>query len=69
MALLEFARRRPAGLSQAQILPGQAIGANRQPSRIEVAAEVGRTMLILILIAVGIVALRYVLVLAHSLVQ
>ena len=35
MALLEFARRRPAGLSQAQILPGQAIGANRQPSRIE----------------------------------
>jgi hypothetical protein len=66
MALLDFARRRPAGFSYAQRPPERAVRASRQPSRVEIAIEVGKTMLILMLIALSIVALRYVLVLAHG---
>jgi hypothetical protein len=66
MALLDLTKPRPAGLSQAQPLPNRAVGANRQQSRGEIAVEVGKTMLILMLVALGIVALRYVLVLAHG---
>ena len=66
MALLDFARRRHAGLSDAQRLPDRATGVGRQQSRGEIAVEVGKTMLILVLIALGIVALRYVLVLAYG---
>jgi len=69
MALLDFARRRPAGLSHAPNRSDRAAGVGRQQSRIEIAVEIGRTMLILMLIALSIVALRYVLVLAHSVVH
>ena len=69
MALLDFARRRPAGLSQAPNRSDRAAGVCRQQSRIEIAVEIGRTMLILMLIALSIVALRYVLVVAHSVVH
>ena len=66
MASLDFARRRPAGRSDAQRLPNRATGVGRQQSRGEIAVEVGKTMLILMLIALGVVALRYVLVLAYG---
>jgi hypothetical protein len=66
MALLDLAKRRPAGLSHARRLPNRAVGANRQQSRGEIAVEVGKTMLILMLVALGIVALRYILVLAYG---
>lgn len=66
MALLDLAKRRPAGLLHAQRLPNRTVGTNRQQSRGEIAVEVGKTMLILMLVALGIVALRYVLVLAYG---
>ena len=66
MALLEFARRRPPAILDARPLPNRAVGGSRQQSRVEVAAEVGKTMLILMLIAFGIVALQYVLVFARG---
>jgi hypothetical protein len=66
MALLDLAKRRRAGLSHARRLPNRAVGTNRQQSRGEIAVEVGKTMLILMLVALGIVALRYVLVLAYG---
>ena len=69
MALLDFARRRPAGLSHAPSRSDRAAGVGRQQSRIEIVVEIGRTMLILMLIALSIVALRYVLVVAHSVVH
>jgi hypothetical protein len=53
-------------LSHAQRLPNRAVGTNRQQSRGEIAVEVGKTMLILMLVALGVVALRYVLVLAYG---
>jgi hypothetical protein len=69
MALLDFARRRPVGLLHAPSRSARAAGVGRQQSRIEIAVEIGRTMLILMLIALSIVALRYVLVVAHSVVH
>jgi hypothetical protein len=66
MALLDLAKRRPAGLSHAQRLPNRVVGTNRQQSRGEIAVEVGKTMFVLMLVALGIVALRYVLVLAYG---
>jgi len=66
MALLDFARRRPTDLSHAPGLPNRTIGASRQQSRVGIAVEVGKTILILMLIAVGIAALRCVLVVAHG---
>jgi hypothetical protein len=71
MALLEFARRRTGavGRSPTPSLPNGAAGLGRQQSRMEAAAEVGRTLLILMLVALSIVALRYALVLAHRLLQ
>jgi hypothetical protein len=66
MALLDFASRRAAGLSNAQHPPTRAVGTSRQQSRVEAAVEVGKTMLILMLVALGIVALRYALVVAYG---
>ena len=66
MALLEFGRRRPVGLSHAQRAPNRAVGAGRQQSQLDIAIEVGKTMLILMLVALGIVALRCVLILAYG---
>jgi hypothetical protein len=66
MALLEFARRQHVGLSNAQRAPNRAVGAGRQQSRLDIAIEVSKTMLILMLVAFGIVALRCVLILAYG---
>ena len=69
MALLEFARRgtRAAGLPHGPNLANRTTGIGRQQTRGEIAVEVSKTMLMLLLIALGIVALRYVLVLAYGL--
>jgi hypothetical protein len=69
MASLEFARHRPASLSHARHLPTRAFGADRSQRRLEYAIETGRTMLILMLVAAGIVGLRYVLVVAYGFLQ
>ena len=69
MARLDFARRRPSGFSHSPAVPDCPVLASPQQSRVEIAVEVGRTMLILMLIALFIVALRYVLVLAHGVVH
>jgi hypothetical protein len=66
MDLVELTRRRPAAVTNAQPMPSRTIGNRQQQSRGEVAAEVGRTMLILILIALGIVALRFILAAAYG---
>ena len=66
MALPDFTKRRTAPLSQARHLPNRAVNAGRQQSRAEILAEVGKTMLILILMGLGIVVLRYMLVLLHG---
>src|SRR6266436_9183977 len=66
MAVLNFARGRAAGLSRGPILVNRAIGVNHKQSRLRTALEVGGTLLVLMLIAVGILALRLALVLAHG---
>jgi hypothetical protein len=66
MSLPDFAKRQTVPLSPAQHLPNRAVDAGRQQSRAEIVAEVGKTMLILILMGLGIVVLRYVLVLLHG---
>jgi hypothetical protein len=62
MASLDFARRRPL-----ERLPGRAIDLQKAVGGSEVAVQVGKTVLFLMLIAAGIVALRYLLDLAYSL--
>jgi len=47
----------------------RAIGAHRQRRRPGMAVEIGWTLLVLMLIAIGILALRFVLVVAHGVVQ
>ena len=68
MAVLEFRSRRSraAALSHAPRHPNRDTGGRRPQSRVEAGVEVGKTMLILMLIALGVVALRYVLVLAYG---
>jgi hypothetical protein len=66
MALPDLTKRWTAPLSQARRLPNRAGDAGRQQSRAEIVAEVGKTMLILILMGLGIVVLRYMLVLLHG---
>ncbi|MBV8119623.1 MAG: hypothetical protein JO081_06775 [Alphaproteobacteria bacterium] len=68
MATVEATSRRIRAAAVSHT-PDQRHGANefrRPQTRLENACEVGRTMLILGLIAVGIVALRYVLVIAYG---
>jgi hypothetical protein len=69
MAILEFAshRTRAAAVSQAPSHLDRNIEARRPQSRRENFREVGNTMLILMLVAIGIVALRYLLVVAYGL--
>jgi hypothetical protein len=62
MAALDFTRRRPL-----ERLPSRAIDIQKAVRGSEAGVEVGRTVLILMLIAAGIVALRYVLDLAYGL--
>ena len=65
MASLDVARRRTrtVGMSNASSPQNRAPGVGGQPSRVDNALDVGKTMLTLMLVALAIVALRYVLVL------
>ena len=70
MALLESAshRARAAAVLHAVHQPNRLpLTTERPHTRLENLREVGATMLTLILVAIGIVALRYVLVLAYGL--
>ena len=68
MALLESisSRTRAAALSSEESQSSRLPGDRRKQTGLENAREVATTMLILVLIAFGIVALRYLLVLAYS---
>ena len=68
MASLDVASDRVASLSHAASPANRAIASDKQQtgSRLRMALEVGGTLLILMLIAVGILALRFLLVLAHG---
>ena len=66
MAVLDLARARAAGASQSPDLADRATRSSRQPKRSRIAAEAGRTLLVLMLIALGVLALRFGLVLAHG---
>ena len=68
MALLESTSRRTraAALSSEENQPNRLPGVRRKQTGLENAREVATTMLILVLIAFGIVALRYLLVLAYG---
>jgi hypothetical protein len=69
MAVLDFARGRVACLSQSSRPANRANGADRQSTRVRIAIEIGQTLLVLMLIALGVLALRFGLVLAHGVVQ
>jgi hypothetical protein len=62
MAVLDFARGRAASPSPAN----RAIGASRQQRPLRIAVGVGETLVVLTLIALGVLALRFALVLAHG---
>jgi hypothetical protein len=65
MAVLDFARGRAACPSQPS--PANlAIGSARRPRPLRIAVEVGETLAVLTLIALGVLALRFALVLAHG---
>jgi len=69
MAALEFTSRRTraAGVSDASRPPDLSTATRRPQSRRENAIETGKTLLILVLLGLGIVALQYVLVFARGL--
>ena len=68
MDVLDVARGRAAGPSQSASTTNRAMG-DRQPRRLRSAVEIGGTLVALMLIAVGVLALRFILVLAHGMVQ
>jgi hypothetical protein len=63
MAVLEPGRDRAAASLQGAELSGRAVRVSRQRSRAWVAVE---TFFVLMVIALGVLALRFVLVLAHG---
>jgi len=66
MAVLDCARARAAGASQTPTPANRVSGSSRPPRRLRTAVEIGGTLLALMLIAFGVLALRFVLVLAHG---
>ena len=66
MAVLDFARGRAARPSQTLTPAKRSIGADRQSTRLRITVEIGGTLLVLMLIALGVLALRFVLVLADG---
>jgi hypothetical protein len=66
MAVLDCARARTVGASQTPKLADRVSGSSRPPKRLRIAVEAGRTLLMLMLIALGVLALRFGLVLAHD---
>ena len=69
MAVSDFARGRVACQPQTTSSADRAVGPYRQQRRSRNAVEIGWTLLVLMLIAFGVLALRFVLVLAHGVVQ
>lgn len=69
MAVLDFARGRAAYPSPTPSPADRSISASRQPRRLRIGVEIGGTFFALMLIAVGVLALRFALVLAHGLVH
>ena len=69
MAVSDFARGRVACQPQTASSADRAVGPYRQQRRSRNAVEIGWTLLVLMLIALGVLALRFVLVLAHGIVQ
>jgi hypothetical protein len=66
MAALDFARGKPASTLQAPALANPARGAFRPLRGSQFAIQIGGTFLALLLIALGVLAFRFVLVLAHG---
>ena len=66
MAVLDFARGRAARPPQTLTPANRSIGADRQSRSWRVTVEIGGTLLVLMLIALGVLALRFVLVLADG---
>jgi hypothetical protein len=62
MTVVDLAR----GRSRAPSSENHTISASGQPGRSRIAVEIGGTLLVLMLIALGVLALRFVLVLAHG---
>ena len=66
MGALDFAKGRPASTSQAPALVNPARGAFRPLRGSQFAIQIGGTFLALLLIALGVLVLRFALVLAPS---
>ncbi|HEY4836066.1 MAG TPA: hypothetical protein VII07_15490 [Bradyrhizobium sp.] len=68
MAVLDVARGREVCRPQSTSAANRATG-DRQPRRLRSAVEIGGTLVALMLIAVSVLALRFILVLAHGVAQ
>ena len=66
MAVQDFARGRAAWPSQPPSPANRAIGSSRQPRPLRIAVGVGETLVVLTPIALGVLVLRFALVLAHG---
>ena len=66
MAVLDFARGWAARPSQTLTPANRAIGADQQSRHWRITVEIGGTLLVLMLIALGVLAVRFVLVLADG---
>ena len=68
MAVLDVARGRAVCRPQSTSAANRATG-DQRARRLRSAVEIGGTFVVLMLIAVGVLALRFILVLAHGVVQ
>jgi hypothetical protein len=66
MIALDFTEGRAVCRSQPEIVANYETGTPREPRRSRMALEIGATFLALILIALGVLAARFVLVLAYG---
>jgi hypothetical protein len=66
MAVLDFPNDRDLDALRAPTPDKRAIGTSRQPRRLRGAAGIGKTLLVLMPLALGVLAFRFVLVLAHG---
>lgn len=67
MAVLDFPRDRAACLSRTLAPATRLIEVSGRRARSRIVVEFGGTLLVLMLIALGVAALRFTLVLAHGL--
>jgi hypothetical protein len=66
MAALDFAKGGVVCTSEREILANRETGTHREPRHSRTAFEIGGTFLMLMLIALGVLAARFVLVLAYG---